>query len=159
MLVVPAAADETLELETLRSAVAALVHKHYPGATVTLIDHSIRFEFNTRTFFVHELSRTGDRWQDAHEEPGPQPGGIHGELEMRPGPYAGAAIVPQAFDRRYFTLYVAAPYARSLDHHLYVRLKYPSGTKPEFLSDFRRLTDTFEAHVSRKAGRGERAPN
>jgi hypothetical protein len=148
-----AMADEQpmFDLDALRSAVAALVHTHYPRAIVTLSNQSIHFEFNTRTFMVHELNRTGDRWQDAHEEPGPQPGGIHGYIELRPGAYAATAVVPQNFHRRYFTVYLAAPYSRPLDHHLYVRLKYPGGAPPEFFSEFKSLTERFEVHVARRA--------
>jgi len=31
-------------------------------------------------------------------------------MELRTGKYLGAAAVPQAFDKRYFTLQVMAPY-------------------------------------------------
>src|SRR5687767_11878419 len=83
------------DLAALRSVVGALVHKYYPGATVTRADQSLHFEFDTRIFMVHELSRRGERWQDAHEERGPQPGGIHGQLDLRQGRSDGAALVPQ----------------------------------------------------------------
>jgi hypothetical protein len=148
-----ATADErpSSDLRPLHAAIAALVHTHYPGAIVTVNDHSIRFEFNTRVFLVHELNRIGDRWQEAHEEAGPQPGGIHGHMELRPGPYAGTAVLPQDFSRRYFTVYIAAPYSGRLDHHLYVRLKYPDGAPPPFVSEFKRLTERFDVHVARRA--------
>ena len=57
---------------------------------------------------VHEPLKTGE-WQDARETIGPQRGGVVGNMELRTGKYLGAAAVPQAFDKRYFTLQVMAP--------------------------------------------------
>src|SRR5438034_7173328 len=59
--------------------------------------------------YVHEPLKTGE-WQDARETIGPQRGGVVGNMELRTGKYLGAAAVPQAFDKRYFTLQVMAPY-------------------------------------------------
>jgi len=58
---------------------------------------------------VHEPLKTGE-WQHARETIGPQRGGVVGNMELRTGKYLGAAAVPQAFDKRYFTLQVMAPY-------------------------------------------------
>jgi hypothetical protein len=52
---------------------------------------------------------------------------------------------------RYFKLYYAVPYSKRLDRHLYIHLKYTERVPKEFLKDFKRLTDEFEAHVSDKA--------
>jgi hypothetical protein len=136
------------DLNPLLAEVRKLVEKHYPKAKVTLKDQTIHFEFNIRKFMIHALNRIGDAWQDAHEEQGPQPGGIYGDIELRQGKYGGAAGVPQDFNERYFTLYLSAPYSKKLDRHLYIHLKYPGNVPKEFLRDFKRLTDEFEAHVS-----------
>ena len=70
---------------------------------------TIHFEARTRRFMVHEPLKTGE-WQHARETIGPQRGGVVGNMELRAGKYLGAAAVPQAFDKRYFTLQVTAPY-------------------------------------------------
>jgi hypothetical protein len=139
------------DLKPLLAEVRKLVEKHYPKAKVTLKDQTIHFEFNTRKFLIHELTRIGDKWQDAHEEPGPQPGGIYGDIELRQGKYRGPLVLPHTFDKRYFKLYYAAPNSKKLDRYLYIHLKYPAGVSEEFLKDFKRLTDQFEAYVSDKA--------
>jgi len=126
--------------------VRKLVEKHYPKAKVTLKDQTIHFEFNTRKFMIHEPTLTGE-WQDAHEETGPQKSGIYGDIELLAGEYGGMAVVPQSFDKRYFTLLLMAPYSKKLDHHLYVQLKYPRNVPKEFLKEFDRLVDGFEEHV------------
>jgi hypothetical protein len=112
------------DLKPFVEEVRKLVEKHYPKAKVTLKDQTIHFEFNTRTFMIHEPLLRGE-WQDAREEPGPQKSGIYGDIELRAGEYGGMAIVPQSFDKRYFTLLLMAPYSKKLDHHLYIHLKYP----------------------------------
>jgi hypothetical protein len=134
------------DIKPLLKEVRKVVEKHYPKATVTLKDQTIHFEFNTRKFMIHEPTLTGE-WQDAHEEPGPQKGGIYADIELRAGQYMGMATVPQSFDKRYFTLLLTAPHSRKLDHHLYIHLKYPRDVPKDFLKEFERLVDGFEKHV------------
>jgi hypothetical protein len=134
------------DLKPLFEEVRKLVEKHYPNGKVTLKDQTIHFEFNTRKFMVHEPLLTGE-WQDAHEEPGPQKGGIYGDIELRAGQYGGMAVAPQTFDKRYFTDLLLAPYAKKLDYHLYVHLKYPRDVPKELLEEFGGLMDGFQKHV------------
>ena len=98
---------------------------------------------------IHDPLLTGE-WQDAHEEPGPQKGGIYGDIELRAGEYGGMAAVPQSFDKHYFTLFLTAPHSRKLDHHLYIHLKYPRDVPKDFLKEFERLVDGFEKFVPAK---------
>jgi hypothetical protein len=85
-----APADDTPkpDLKPLLAEVRKLVEQHYPKGKVTLKDQTIHFEFNVRQFMIHEPLLTGE-WQDAHEETGPQKGGIHGDIELRAGKYGG----------------------------------------------------------------------
>lgn len=136
----------TPDLEPLLKHVRQVVEKYYPKARVSLKDDTISFEFNTRKFMIHEALLTGE-WQDAFEEVGPQKGGIHGEIEWRPGQYGGMAVVPQLFDKRYFTVALSAPYSKKLDGHLYIHLKYPRDVSKEFLKEFDELKDHFEKFV------------
>jgi hypothetical protein len=139
------------DLKPLEAEVRKLIEKHFPKAKVTLKDQTIHFEFNTRKFMIHELTRIEDQWQDAREQPGPQPGGIYGDITRAQGEHKGPAFLPWVWNKRYFTLYWAAPYSEKLDRHLSIHLKYPSNVPKEFLNDFKRLTDEFEAHVAIKA--------
>jgi hypothetical protein len=143
-----AAAEDpsTSDLKLLSEAVRKVVQKHYPKGTVILKDQTIHFEFNTRKFMIHEPLKSGE-WQDAHEEVGPQKGGIHGTIELRAGKYGGTAVVPQSFDQRYFTLLLKAPYSERLDRHLYIHLKYPRDVPKEFLKEFEGVVDGFEKHI------------
>src|SRR5262245_55446038 len=77
------AADESPkpDLKPFAEEVRKLVEKHYPKGKVTLKDQTIHFEFNIRKFMIHEPLLTGE-WQDAHEELGPQKGGIHADIEL-----------------------------------------------------------------------------
>jgi hypothetical protein len=143
-----AAADDAPrpDLKPLLEEVRKVVQKHYPKAEVTSKDETIHFEFNTRKFMIHAALLTGE-WQDAHEEVGPQKGGIHGDLELRTGLYGGMAVVPQSFDKRYFTVLLLAPYSKALDHHLYIHLKYPRDVPKGFVKDFEGLVEGFDKHV------------
>jgi hypothetical protein len=144
----PATADgpPASDLKPLFEEVKKLVHKHYPKAEATLTDGTIYFASNTRKFMIHTALLTGE-WQDAHEEVGPQKGGIHATIELRPGQYGGMAAAPQSFDYRYFTLWLDAPYSKKLDHHLYIHMKYPRDVPKEFLEGFKRLTQEFDKHA------------
>lgn len=137
------------DLKPLLAEMRKLVQKHYPKGKVTFKDGTLHFEFNTRKYMIHEPLLTGE-WQDAHEEVGPQKSGIYGDIEIRQGQYGGQAGVPQAFDKRYFTLLMMAPYSKKLDHHLYVHLKYPSDAPKEFLKEFVDLVNGFEKYVPAK---------
>jgi hypothetical protein len=134
------------DLKPLFAELRKLVVKHYPKAEVNRKDETIHFEFNTRKYMMHEPLLTGE-WQDAHEETGPQKGGIYGDIELHAGQYGGMAIAPQSFDKRYFILLLMAPYSKKLDHHLYIHLKYPRDVSKEFLKDFEHLVNGFEKHV------------
>jgi hypothetical protein len=142
------AADDAAkpDLKPLLEEVRKLVEKHYPKAKVTLKDQTIHVEFNVRKFMIHEPTLTGE-WQDAHEEPGPQKGGIYADIELRAGEYRGMAALPQSIDKRYFTLWLTAIQSKKLDCHLYIHLKYPRDVPKDFLKEFERLVDGFEKHV------------
>jgi hypothetical protein len=127
-------------IERLYADVEALVARHYPSAVFERTQEGVRFEFGTRTFFVHEPLKTG-QWQDAFEMKGPDRGGILGDITLEKGPYQGAAEVPQSFDKRYFTMLLMAPDLPALDAHLRVELRYPADASPEFLKELRQLVD------------------
>jgi len=106
------------------------------------LNNAIHFEYNTRVFLVHEPLKTGE-WQDARDVRGPDRGGIRCDIELRRGRYLGAAVVPKTFDKRYFKLWVAAPYSASRDQHLYVHLYYPADVRTEFLETFSAVVEGF----------------
>lgn len=142
-------ADENskLNLKPLEEQIKKLVQKHYPKATFAHVDGEFRFAFNTRKFMMHEALLTGE-WQDAFEELGPQKGGIMGDIVLVEGQYGGMAVVPQTFDKRYFTVSLLAPYSKKLDHHLMVHLMCPRDVPKDFAKDFDRLVNEFEKFVT-----------
>ncbi|WP_020474865.1 hypothetical protein [Zavarzinella formosa] len=140
------------DLKPFLAEVRKLVEKHYPKARFTLKDRTISFSFNTRQFMIHEPHLTGE-WQDAYERAGPQKGGIMGELELRDGGYGGQAVVPHAFDVRYFTTLLLAPYSKKLDQHIYVHFDYPSDVSKKFVEEFAELMKNFDQYVPAKANK------
>jgi len=142
----PAGNTETPDLKPFAEEMRQLILQHYPKATVEVKGQSIHFEFNTRTFMIHEPLMTG-QWQDARPEVGPQPGGSCGDITLEKGKYLGQAAVPQTFDKRYFVLLVMAPYSEKLDHHLYAHLASPHDAPEEFLAEFQNLVNNFESYI------------
>jgi hypothetical protein len=109
--------------------------------------NKIYFEYNTRLFIIHVALKTGE-WQDPWEERGPRKGGILGSIELRDGEYTGAAMVPQTFDRLYYSIILMAPYSRKHDCHLYVQLYVPKHeSKPEFNKELAELVNAFESKL------------
>src|SRR5262245_4114515 len=141
------AADEDHRLDRLYSMTTTLVLKYYPDAKTELKQQTIHFEARARRFMVHEQLKTGE-WQEARETIGPQRGGVVGDMELRSGKYLGAAVVPQAFDKRYFTLLVMAPYSDTRDEHLYTHLLYPADVSRVFLSEFTDLVTRFMEYLN-----------
>jgi hypothetical protein len=139
-------ADPAPDLKPLHAEVKKLVEKHYPKAKVVSEKQTVYFEFNTRKFMIHEPLLTGE-WQDAFETVGPQKGGVAGNLTLIPGEYGGQAVLPQSFDKRYFTHLVMAPHSKKRDYHMHVSLQYPRDASKEFLKDFVALAEGFEKHV------------
>jgi hypothetical protein len=119
-----------------------LFHRYYPRVTSELSNDAVHFEYGTRDFLIHEPRKTGE-WQDARPERGPNRGGILCAIEVRKGRYPGAAVVPQTFDKRYFRLWVAAPYSARRDEHLYVHLSYPPDADVAFLERFVDIVASF----------------
>src|SRR5215813_2927722 len=139
--------DDGPLLDRLYARTKTLVGKYYPDAKSELMKHTIHFEAHVRRFMVHEQLKTGE-WQDAHEVIGPQRGGVVGNLDLRGGRYLGAAAVPQAFDKRYFTLLVMAPYSDVRDAHLYTHLLYPADVSRVFVSEFTDLVARFAEYLN-----------
>lgn len=141
------AEDETIQdprLKNIYREIRTLVKRYYPEATTYFLKNKIQFEFNTRPYIIHVPLKTGE-WQDPWEERGPKKDGILGNIEIRKGQYTGAAVVPQTFDRRYYSIMLMAPYSQKYDCHLYVHLYIPNlGRKLEFIKEFTEQINGFE---------------
>lgn len=144
-----AADDQPFQSPALKrfySELRALFRKHYPKATSHLLKGTIHFEHDTQVFIVHEPWKTGE-WQDPRETRGPKPGGILCDITLKRGQYQGAAVVPQTFDKRYFTVLLMAPYSPKHDVHVYVHLSYPGNVSTDFLQEFTELIHAFQKYV------------
>ena len=73
------------------------------------------------------------------------------DIEIREGQWEGAAVVPQSFDKRYFTTLLMAPHSEKLNAHLVVSVKYPQNVADGFLNDLSQLLNQFDTHVERSA--------
>ncbi len=120
-----------------------LIKKYYPQATIERSTDKIDFSYNTQEFLIHLPDKTG-QWQEARPLKGPQDHtGIVGSASIQPGLWDGAAMVPQSFDRYYFTALLMAPYSKNCDCHLVAHLDYPKEVSQEFLQEWRNLINSF----------------
>lgn len=133
------------DLGAFYSSLRGVFTKHYPAVTIGTKDRTATFDHDTRLFMIHEAFKTGE-WQDAREQRGPKKGGIYCEIASESGPYHGAAVVPQTFDKHYFNVLLLAPYSKRLDRHLHVRLSYPADASKEFLRDFTEAINQFNEY-------------
>lgn len=118
------------------------VLKQYPKATVKRENGFLLISYNTRKFMVHNRLKTGE-WQTAVEQEGPDNGGILCSVSGAPGPWTGAAMVPQTFDYRYYQSLLMAPYSKSNNYHLTAHLNYPDNVNQAFVRDFREAVSKF----------------
>ncbi len=150
-----ARADES-RLARFHEAARALVLKRFPEAKAEADGDRLRYAHATRTFQVHLPLKTGE-WQDAVAMTGPKKGGILIEIELREGRWEGAAVVPQSFDHHYFDVLLLAPYAKSHDRHLVVRIATPRlGADAELVEAFTKLANDFAAHLPPPSPEGPR---
>ncbi len=59
-------------------------------------------------------------------------------------------MVPQGFDKRYFTVHLMGPYSEKFDYHLAVWLKLPNRVRevPDgFREEFIKLVNDFENYI------------
>lgn len=132
-------------LDQFAEKLHGVLEKHYPKVQreVPQEDESeIGWHYDTRKFMVHIPSLTG-RWQDASEMEGPNRQGILCTATIHEGRYQGMAFTPQTFDRFYFKVLMMTPYRKDIDAHVVVRLYYPPGVDPEFLTEFAKRVRKF----------------
>lgn len=115
---------------------------HYPNATVKRENGNLQISYRTRKFMVHNRLKTGE-WQEAVEVIGPDRNGISCGISAAPGPFMGAAMVPQTFDYRYYQSLMLAPYSKNLNYHLVAHLNYPDDVKPEVVKEFNEAISRF----------------
>ncbi len=135
------------DVDRLHNEVRQVVRRHFPEATSHRLNGKIHFEHDTRVFIIHEQLKTGE-WQDPWEERGPKRRGIIGDIEVIAGEYAGAAMVPQDFDKRYFTHRLMAPYCERLAVHLRVDVRYPQQVPAGFLDELSAVVNDFDKFVA-----------
>lgn len=139
----PAAEEKKqMEVQQVYEEVQKLITEYYPQAKFDTSNGNFIARFNTRKFMIHHALKTGE-WQDAHEQEGPNRRGIQCSISSAAGPWAGAAMVPQTFDYRYYSSLLMAPYNKRLNTHLTAHLDYPGDTSAEFTKRYSQIISSF----------------
>lgn len=143
----PAGAKELPGFEAFAARAEQLVRQYYPDAKITQTPDGLQFSHETMEFTMHLPLKTGE-WQAARPMQGPKRhGGIQGTAALREGKWMGAAMVPQSFDRFYFTSYLMAPYSAACDCHLVAHLDYPDTVDQSFVKAWSELINDFEKYL------------
>lgn len=146
---------EAFDDSALLKKVEELVKRFYPKAKVERKDDYIRFAYKTRNFKIHTARLDGE-WQDAHDERGPQPGGIYGAISLSKGEIVSMAVLPQTFDLHYYKSRLMGPYSRKLDCTIHAEVRFPDrGAKEDadanqFVEAFEELVNHFDKYVRKK---------
>ena len=134
-------------------SVQHVVQHYYPNAMFTRTDTTLCFEFNTRDFYIHNVTKTGV-WQDAIKERGPNKGGIYGEISLRVGdlpPNAAERILGKSgwptFERYYFVEGVIEEVSKVRRCYLVFVLRFPGDLSEQFLNELRNLSNHFEEFI------------
>lgn len=111
-----------------------LVKEFYPRAKIEIKGNTMHFEQKIRPFPVAGTRR---------HEPGPDLGGVLGDLELKTGRYQGVDKVPSQVNSNFHTTLKMAPYLKDIDSHLFVRFIYPPDAAPEFVDRLNKLLSAF----------------
>ena len=146
---------ETKRLRVFEKELRKLVGKYYPDATFSVFCdkktglETIHFEYSVYPIVVCQRKKGGSG-DEVREVRTPYVGGIMGDMTLDKGHYSGdmAGVekgVTQVGAAYYDHLF--APYSKTLDCNLTANLRFPAGTLPEFVKEFKELTRDFESYV------------
>lgn len=147
--------DKAFDDSALLKEVEELVTKFYPKSKVERKDGDIQFGYKTRVFKIHTPDLEGV-WQNAHDERGPQPGGIYGEISLSGGRIESMAGLPQTFDLHYYKSRLMGHYSRKLDCTIHAEVRYPyrgakgSADAKPFVEAFEELVNHFDKYVRKR---------
>ncbi len=119
-----------------------LIKQYYPQAKFERKQGLFIAKFDTRTFMIHHALKTGE-WQEACAQEGPNRKGIRCSIKANPGPWMGAAVLPQIFDNKYFSSLMIAPYNKKFNLHLAAHLDYTDSTSKEFVKTYQDTVNDF----------------
>ena len=114
------------------------VKQFYPQAAITLKGNTLHFEYKTRKMYEHYTRKL---------ELAPEPGGILGDVDLRPGEYNGLDKdkVPSESFQGFRTTLLLAPYSKELKTHMYVKIICPVESPTEFKDKIKANVNSFNA--------------
>lgn len=112
--------------DALVRSLTTVIRKHCPDAEIEMIDQTFVAKSGTMKFTVHARSKTGEIFPRTHEDEGPNFKGFLLRVSMHPGPYEGAAVVPQTLQGPYYPTFIDASPTSTGDGYLWVSFAYGS---------------------------------
>lgn len=112
--------------EALRQKLTQVIRKHRPEAQFEVTKDAFTAKTGTMMFTVHARSKSGEVFEKTYQEEGPNYKGFVLTVATYPGPYQGAAVVPQTLQGPYFQTYLDATPTEKGDEHYLVHFAYGS---------------------------------
>jgi hypothetical protein len=131
---VPTFADQSKpddSFVSLKTNLESLVRRFYPKAKIKSTDSSIHFEYKTKQYDITQTNTI---------EPGPEWGGVLGDVSLSSGPLKDEDAVERKLNQySYYVVMEMHTNCPSTDNHVDARLGYPFDVQPEFLDKFKTL--------------------
>ena len=121
----------------LKTNLEGLVLRSYPKAKIKSTDSSMHFEYKTKQYDITQTNTI---------EPGPQWGGVLGDVSVASGHLKDEDAVERKLNQ--YSFYVVMEMhtnCQSSDTHVDARLGYPFDVQPEFLAKFKTLIRNLDA--------------
>ncbi len=112
--------------EELRHKLTQTIRKHRPEAQLEVTKDAFTAKAGTMMYTVHSRSKTGEVYERTHQEEGPNFKGFVLSVAVYPGPYQGAAAIPQTLQGPYFQTFLDATPTDKGDEHYLVHFSYGS---------------------------------
>ena len=110
--------------EAVVERLSAEIRRLCPEARISVDGEKFVARHGTMTFTLHNRSKTGEISPETHQAEGPNYRGFILTIAREPGPYQGAAEIPQTLDEPYFSTFINAVPTADGRGHLRIGLSY-----------------------------------
>lgn len=117
--------------ETLVRKLTDVIREKCPDAQIEVTEKEFIARHGTMQFTMHGRSKTGEVSSATFQQEGPNFKGFLLKVSQQPGPYQGAAVVPQTLQQPYYPVYIDAAATEDGQSHYWVTFAYGSRLDPE----------------------------
>jgi uncharacterized protein YbaP (TraB family) len=132
------ATSENPCLKQVYQDISKLILEFYPKAKVVGDGYKIHFEYKAHPY-TSVYSNLA--------ELAPENGGILGDIELKPGKYAGNEPLPHEQNQYRYNTLLMAPFSQKHNCQLYSALSYPPDALTDFLERYKDVINNFDSEL------------